>query len=98
VAVRYYANRSRFLRVGTSYRVDLSWSGSYFESDVHMPGERCSGGTVYANGRGINTSSWVRSHLGLLAAALVVVPVVVALLFIAAMTILFRRRRERVPG
>jgi hypothetical protein len=97
VAVRYYASRSRFLHVGTSYRVELSWSGSYFESDVHMPGDACSGGgTVYANGRGINTSSWVRSHLRLLAAALVVVPIVVALLFILAMRLAFRGRATGV--
>ena len=93
VAVRYDGNRARFLRLGTRYRVDLSWNGSgYFESDVHVSGDACSG-AVYANGRAINTSGWVRSHLGVLIIALVLVPLVVALLFILAMTRAFGRRR-----
>src|SRR5439155_838652 len=28
VAVRYFANRARFLHIGTRYRVDLSWNAS----------------------------------------------------------------------
>lgn len=94
VAVRYFADRARFLHVGTRYRVYLSWSASgYFESDVHVSGDACSGGTVYANGRQINTSGWVRSHLGVLVVALLLAPLLVVLLFIVAITRMFGRRR-----
>ncbi len=96
VAVRYYRDRSRFLRVGTSYRVELSWNGSgAFESDVHVAGDPCSRGTVYANGRAINTAGWLRSHLGLLVAAIIVVPLLISLLFIVAMKGAFCRRARR---
>jgi hypothetical protein len=94
VAVRYFANRARFLHVGTRYRVALYWSSNgYFESGVHVSGDPCSGGTVYANGHRINTSGWVRSHLGFLIVAFALVPLVFALLFIVAMSRVFARRR-----
>jgi hypothetical protein len=94
VAVRYYADRSRFLHVGTRYRVALSWRApGYFETDVHVSGDACSDGTWYADGHAINTSGWVRSHLAVVAVVLVLVPLALALLFIVAMSRAFGRRR-----
>jgi hypothetical protein len=95
LTVHYYRDRSRFLHVGTSYRVQLYGSGSDgFQSDVHMAGDPCSGGTVYANGHGINTSSWLRSHIGVLVAVVIVVPLALAGLFILALRAVSRRRRS----
>jgi hypothetical protein len=62
-----------------------------------MAGDACSGGTLYANGRSINTSSWARSHIGALVAVVILVPLALAGLFLLAMNAVSRRRRATRP-
>ena len=37
---------------------------SHFESAVRTADDRCSWGTVYADGHAIDTRTWARAHLG----------------------------------
>jgi hypothetical protein len=93
VAVRYYRDHAKYLRVGSLYLVELYWGGDHFESDVHTAGDPCSHGTTYADGHTIDTRSWTRAHLSEILVAVAVVPIV--LLAILATTLW---RRRRAPG
>jgi hypothetical protein len=89
VVVRYTADEITFLRTGERYSVEVSPDGDGIGSGVHRAGS-CSGGTIYANGKSIDTSVWSRS---IVQRALVgfVVLCVVLLVFLAWIT---RRNRR----
>jgi hypothetical protein len=89
VDVQYFGDHAKFLRLGSNYRVEVYWVG-YFRSDVRVASDPCSGGTVYADGRPIDTSSWARSHLSEIIAVLAAMPLI--LLVILATCIRLRRR------
>jgi hypothetical protein len=92
VAVEYYGDTAKFLDVGTRYRVALYWSGSRFESAVHTA-DSCSGGTVYADGRSIDTRSWGRAHLREIIAVVLLVPLALFLAFAASLKAIARLTR-----
>jgi hypothetical protein len=83
--VGYPSDHADFLRVGKRYRVELfGGRPGPFQSDVHTADVACSRGTVYADGREIDTSLRSRSlvrHLveGAALLFLVIVPVTTGL-------------------
>src|SRR4051812_30268146 len=95
VAVRYYRDHVKYLRVGSLYRVELFWGGDHFESDVHTAADPCSRGTVYADGDAIDTRTWPRAHLAEILAALALVPIALLAMLATALRIPRRDRRAR---
>ena len=96
VEVSYFADHAKYLRVGTRYRVDLSWNRTDgFASDVHTSDEPCSGGTVYADGSSINTASWTRSHIVEIVLAVVLAPIALAVIVLIVLRTLLRIYRRR---
>lgn len=93
VSVQYFGDHAKFLRIGSTYLVDVYWVG-YFRSDVHVSSDPCSGGTVYADGKSIDTASWTRSHVSEIVALFAAVPLI--LLVVLATAIGLRRRARRV--
>jgi hypothetical protein len=90
VVVQYASDEITFLRVGRSYSVAVYPVGDAIGSGVHRAGS-CSGGTVYADGKSIDTSVWSRSivHRALVGFA---VFVVAALALLTLFTLRNRRR------
>jgi hypothetical protein len=93
VAVEYPDDVAHFLHVGKRYLVNVEWSGTAFESDIHRAGDCGSGGTLHADGSPIDTSTFPWLHRALLAG--LVTPVVALLVLVAV--VWYRRRRHRRP-
>lgn len=90
VAVQYYGDHAKYLRIGSRYLVELYWSGGHFRSDVHTADVSCSRGTVYADGHPIDTRTWARAHLVDIIAVVALVPLAFLLLFLWLMRLLGR--------
>jgi hypothetical protein len=93
VDVRYYSGE-RFLRVGTRYRVAMSWNSGVFESAVHTADVPCSGGTTHANGTAIDTSWW-KQHSWVLMSVYVFAALPLVVVAVGIATFSTRRRRKR---
>jgi hypothetical protein len=92
VVVRYSSTEIRFLHVGKHYSVLVYENGTGFDSGVHHADDNCSGGTIYANGKAIDTSLWSRTIVRRAIIGFVVF-LVVLLVFLAWVTRRSRRRR-----
>jgi hypothetical protein len=90
VAVAYFGDHAKYLRVGSHYLVELYWRAGYFRSDVHTADDPCSRGTAYADGHAIDTRTWERAHLVEIIAVVALVPLAFLLIFLVLLRLLGR--------
>ena len=95
VAVQYSAKEVAFLRVGRRYSVLVYDGDGGFVSSVRHADDKCSGGTVYADGSKIDTSLWSRSIVRRAALGFIVL-LLLTLVVLAFVTRRLRDRRARV--